>query len=178
MRDEDEIIAYSYDKFLDHVGEPGNETWPVLVAMAKSAVRAMDAVQLRDTSLPGAVDVQDFIVTGFSKRGWTTWLTAASDDRVRAIIPGVFDNLNQGPQMVHHFQVYGQFAEAVHDYNDMEIFQRMQTPEAQLLGQIVDPYRHLDNGRFEIPSWLSIRPATSFSCPIRRNTISTTCRAT
>jgi PhoPQ-activated pathogenicity-related protein len=164
-RDEDEIIAYSYDKFLEHIGQPGNDTWPVLIAMAKSAVRAMDAVQLRDTSLPGAVDVQDFIVTGYSKRGWTTWLAAAADDRVRAIIPGVFDNPNQGPQMVHHFQVYGFFAEAVHDYNDLEIFERMQTPEAQLLGRIVDPYRYFNNGRFEIPKLILNSAGDEFFVP-------------
>ncbi len=41
-RSEDAIIAYTFDKFLTHIGEPGNDTWPVLVAMVKSAVRAMD----------------------------------------------------------------------------------------------------------------------------------------
>jgi hypothetical protein len=91
------------------------------------------------------------VVTGYSKRGWTTWLTAASDDRVKAIIPGVFDNLNQGPQMVHHVEVYGFFSEQVQDYTDLRIFERMKSPEAQLLSQIVDPYRYLHNGRFEMP---------------------------
>ena len=74
----------------------------------------MDAAQ---DFIPQVTDpetqINDFVVTGYSKRGWTTWLTAAVDDRVRGIIPGVFDNPNQGPQMVHHYAVYGFFSEAV-----------------------------------------------------------------
>ncbi len=152
-RTEDAIIAYSFDKYLEHIGDAGNETWPVLVAMTKSAVRTMDTVQ---TFLPAnaGVFINDFVVTGYSKRGWTTWLTAAADGRVRAIIPGVFDNLNQGPQMVHHFQAYGSFSPAVEDYTNMQIFERILTPEAQQLSKIVDPYRYLRNGHFEIPKLL------------------------
>ena len=152
QRSEDEIIAYTFDKYMEHLGEPGNETWPLLIAMAKSAVRAMDATQdLIEQPEVNGEQINDFVVTGYSKRGWTTWLTAAVDDRVRGIIPGVFDNPNQGPQMVHHYAVYGFFSEAVQDYNNLQIFDRIATPEGQLLSKIVDPYRYFNNGRFEIP---------------------------
>ena len=117
--------------------------------MVKSAVRAMDTVQAFIPTVPPATRSTDFVVTGYSKRGWTTWLTAAVDDRVKAIIPGVFDNLNQGPQMVHHYEVLGFFSERSRTTTTMQIFERMMTPEAQLLSQIVDPYRYLHNGRFE-----------------------------
>ncbi len=149
-RSEDEIIAYTFDKYMEHLGEPGNETWPLLIAMAKAAVRAMDTTQ---DFIPQVTETQinDFVVTGYSKRGWTTWLTAAVDDRVRGILPGVFDNPNQGPQMVHHYAVYGFFSEAVEDYNNLQIFDRIMTPEGQQLSKIVDPYRYFNNGRFEIP---------------------------
>jgi PhoPQ-activated pathogenicity-related protein len=148
-RTEDEIIAYSFDKYMTYLGDEGNETWPVLVAMAKSAVRAMDTIQDFVPQVTGNQSINDFIVTGYSKRGWTTWLTAASDDRVKAIIPGVFDNLNQGPQMVHHYSVLGKFSEEVVDYSDKQIFERIMTPEGQQLSKIVDPYRYLRNGRFD-----------------------------
>ncbi len=148
-RSEDEIISYTLDQYLSNIGEPGNETWPLLLPMVKSAVRAMDTIQaFTPTAFPSVV-INDFIVTGYSKRGWTTWLTAAVDNRVRAIIPGVFDNPNQGPSMVHHYEVYGFFSEAVQDYNDMEIFHRMQTPEAQQLAKIMDPYSYFRNGKFD-----------------------------
>ena len=139
QRSEDEIIAYSFDKFLNNIDlenpdDPDVNTWPLLIAMTKAAVRTMDTAQDFMAGGPGkatvAAPINDFLVTGYSKRGWTTWLTAAVDDRVRAIIPGVFDNLNQGAQMAHHFGVYGFFSEAVQDYNDLQIFDRILTPEA------------------------------------------------
>ncbi|MEX0677865.1 MAG: PhoPQ-activated protein PqaA family protein [Pirellulales bacterium] len=148
-RHEDEIIAYTFDKFLENIGQPGNETWPLLLPMVKSAVAAMDAAQMRDTTVPGGVDINDFIVTGASKRGWTTWLTAAADDRVRAIIPAVIDVLNMAPQMVHHYGVYGFFSEAIEDYENLQIFDRLLTDEGRELSRIVDPYRYLTNGRFD-----------------------------
>lgn len=149
-RSEDEIIAYTFNQYMEHLGEPGNETWPLLIAMAKAAVRAMDTAQNFVPTVTGT-QINDFVVTGYSKRGWTTWLTAAVDNRVRGIIPGVFDNPNQGPQMVHHYEVYGFFSEAVQDYNDLQIFDRIMTPEGQQLSKIVDPYRYFNNGHFEIP---------------------------
>jgi PhoPQ-activated pathogenicity-related protein len=111
----------------------------------------MDTIQTFIPTVAGGATIDDFIVTGYSKRGWTTWLTAAADDRVRAMIPGVFDNPNQGPSMAHHVAVYGFFSEQVGDYSEMQIFERLKTPEAALLSRIVDPYRYLNNGRFEIP---------------------------
>ncbi len=148
-REEDEIIAYTLDKYLANIGADGNETWPVLLPMVKSAVRAMDTVQAFIQTLDPLQTIDDFVVSGESKRGWTTWLTAAVDDRVRGIMPGVFDNLNQAAQMVNHYAVLGKFSEQVHDYTDLQIFERILTPEAQLLGQIVDPYTYLRNGRFD-----------------------------
>jgi PhoPQ-activated pathogenicity-related protein len=162
-RTEDEIIAYTFDKFMANIGEPGNETWPLLLPMVKSAVRAMDTVQTYVPTVTFGQAIDDFIVTGHSKRGWTTWLTSAVDDRVRAIIPGVFDNLNQAPQMVHHYGVYGFFSEAVHDYEDLEIFRRLLTAEAQKLSPITDPYRYLFNGRFDdMPKLVLNSPGDEF----------------
>ncbi len=161
-RSEDAIIAYSFDQFMNHIGDPGNESWPVLEAMVKSAARAMDSVQTFIPTVVTDAHIDNFVVTGYSKRGWTTWLTAAVDNRVIGIIPGVFDNLNQGPQMVHHYGVYGNrdpsdlsvvggFSAAVQDYTNMNIFERILSPQGELLSQIVDPYRYLNNGRFTIP---------------------------
>ncbi len=110
-RSEDEIIAYSMREYVDGGGT--DQTWPLLLPMTKAAVKAMDATQsfINSRSATGAfgvlnAQIQDFMVLGGSKRGWTTWLTAAADDRVKAIMPMVYDNLNTGPQFEHHFEVY------------------------------------------------------------------------
>lgn len=163
-RTEDEIIAYTFDKYMEHLGEPGNDTWPLLVAMTKSAVRAMDTAQSFVPTVTGS-PIYDFVVGGGSKRGWTTWLTAAVDYRVRGIIPAVFDNLHQGPQMVHHYAAYGFFSEAVQEYTDMQVFERMTTPEGQQLSMIVDPYRYLNNGRFWIPKLILNSAGDEFFVP-------------
>jgi PhoPQ-activated pathogenicity-related protein len=101
IRAEDGLIAKSYREFLDG----GDQNWPALLPMVKSAVRAMDTVQdlaLKQRSLV----VNEFVVSGASKRGWTTWLTAAVDSRVKAIAPMVINVLNMQEQMEYHRQAY------------------------------------------------------------------------
>ena len=140
-RSEDGIIAYSFNKCL----ATGDNTWPLLLPMVKSAVRAMDTVQSHLKSLDsGALDIKQFVVSGGSKRGWTTWLTAAVDKRVVAIAPAVIDVLNMDEQMKHHFAAYGFYSDAIADYGEMKVFERLDTPEGQALTKIVDPYDYRD----------------------------------
>jgi PhoPQ-activated pathogenicity-related protein len=112
-RAEDDFIAYTWDKYL----RTGDEKWPARLPMTKSAVRAMDAVTAFAASREGGGQkVSRFVVSGASKRGWTTWTTAAVDKRVVAIAPAVIDMLNVEPSFVHHWQAYGAWSEAVKDY--------------------------------------------------------------
>ena len=77
--------------------------------MTKAVVRAMDTVTAFCAS-PGRrahAQVDKFVVSGASKRGWTTWTTAAVDRRVVAIVPIVIDVLNVEPSFDHHCRAYG-----------------------------------------------------------------------
>jgi PhoPQ-activated pathogenicity-related protein len=132
-RKEDEILAYSMDKYL----LTGDPEWPVHVAMTKAAVRAMDTVQ---TFLATRQRIDDFIVLGGSKRGWTTWLAAAVDPRVAAIVPASIDILNLERQFVHHWEAYGFYAPALRDYVEFNLPCRIQTPAGRALLRIIDPY--------------------------------------
>jgi PhoPQ-activated pathogenicity-related protein len=110
--------------------------------MVKSAVRAMDAVQAwsKERGKPAA----RFIVSGGSKRGWTTWLTGASDDRVIAIAPMVIVMLNLGPQGPNQLKVWGQYSEQIHDYVERGLMEKVATPVGTNLWKMVDPLTFRD----------------------------------
>ncbi len=142
-RKEDEILAYSLDKALD----TGDPEWAVHLAMTKAAVRAMDTVQTFAASK--GVTIKNFLVLGGSKRGWTTWLTAAVDQRVKAIIPASIDMPNLSQQFIHHWESYGFYAPALKDYVEFNLPCRVQTPEGKAMLGVVDPYTYRD--RYTMP---------------------------
>ena len=147
------LISYTFEKFL----ETQDETWPLLLPMAKSAVKAMDAVQeLAEKEL--GMKVTGFVVTGASKRGWTTWLSAAVDGRVKAIAPMVYDNLNLEAQMRHQLEAWGDFSKQIDDYTQRELPQKLVEGKmgdlADKLQNLVDPYRHRQ--RITVPKLIII----------------------
>ncbi len=164
-RSEDEIIAWTFDKYY----QTGDDTYPLLLPMVKSAVAAMNTGQ--DYAQSQSFAINDFIVTGASKRGWTTWLTAAVDSRVKAISPLVIDVLNMDEQMAHHRsnyegvteQISGGYSTAVHDYVDLNIMDRLGTAEAQNLLNIVDPYEYRD--RLTQPKYIVNASGDEFFVP-------------
>lgn len=158
-RSEDSIIAYSWDKFMT----TKDPAWPVQLPMVKSAVRAMDTVQHFLRNKTDAPKIEGFVVTGASKRGWTTWLTAAADKRVIAIAPIVIDMLNIRQSFRHHRAVYGFYAPAVDDYEQMRIFDRIDTPDSATLMQIVDPYAYRD--RLTMPKCIINSAGDQFFVP-------------
>jgi len=146
-RSEDSLIAYTFDKYL----KTGDDTWPLLLPMTKSAVRAMDAVQAWAKSQRQQT-VTRFVVSGASKRGWTTWLTGAVDPRVCAIAPVVIDMLNMKAQTQWAQRVYGRQSEKISDYTDLGLVEKMDRPEMARLRDIVDPYSY--RARFTMPKLL------------------------
>lgn len=149
QRNEDEIIAYTFDKFL----KTQDPTWPLLLPMAKSAVRAMDTIQDHIAKTGGGkLKINSFVVSGGSKRGWTTWLTGAVDKRVKAIAPIVIDVLNMGPQMQHHYAAYGFYSPAIGDYEQMKVLNRMDTQGGSSIRNFVDPYEYRD--RYTMPKFI------------------------
>ncbi len=159
-RYEDALIAYTWDKFL----RSGDPRWPARLPMTKAAVRAMDAVQ-EFCAGPGGgwLTINSFVVGGASKRGWTTWTTAAVDPRVVAIAPCVIDVLNVERSMSHHFAAYGFWAPAVGDYEDMDIMGWFGTPEIAALMAIEDPYSY--RTRYTIPKYIINSTGDQFFLP-------------
>ena len=159
QRVEDDLIAYTWDQFI----KTGDETWPARLPMVKSVVRGMDAVQeLIGEHFPDS-PVNNFVVAGGSKRGWTTWMTAAVDKRVSAIMPIVIDVLNTKVSMDHHYAAYGFWAPAVGDYVHHKITHRRNWPEYESLLQIEDPYYYLN--RFDMPKCIINSAGDQFFLP-------------
>ncbi len=159
-RKEDAVIAYTWDKFL----RTGDAKWPARLPMTKAAVRAMDAV-IDFCAKPeqGTQHIDHFVVAGASKRGWTTWTTAAVDPRVVAIAPMVIDALNVQTSFIHHYRAYGFWAPAVKDYQDLNIMRWIDTPQYTALMGIEDPYTYRD--RYTMPKFMINAAGDQFFLP-------------
>ena len=136
---EDELISYTLHNFKkDH-----DYSWPLLFPMVKSAVSAMDAVQeLANTKLNHKVN--RFVISGASKRGWTTWLTGASDKRVVAIAPMVIDVLNMPVSLDYQISSWGDYSIQIQDYVALGIPQSTGSADGKALTTMIDPYSYRD----------------------------------
>jgi PhoPQ-activated pathogenicity-related protein len=114
---EDELISYTLHQYK----KDGDASWPLLFPMVKSAMRSMDAIQDFGKSR-FQKNIDQFFISGASKRGWTTWLTAATQDaRVKAIAPMVIDMLNMPATLNYQFKSYGAYSDQIEDYVKLEI---------------------------------------------------------
>jgi PhoPQ-activated pathogenicity-related protein len=144
---EDALIA---ETFVRHL-ETKDDRWPLLFPMVKSLVKAMDALQAFSKQ-EWNVPAEKFIITGASKRGWTTWLTGASDKRVKAIAPMVIDTLNMKKQMPYQLKSFGHYSDQINDYTERQLVPMPDTPEAQRLWSMVDPWLYRE--RITMPKLL------------------------
>ncbi len=159
-RVEDEIIAYTWDKFI----KTGDELWPLRLPMTKAAVRAFDTMQtFCATAEGGNVKLDGYVVMGGSKRGWTAWTTAIVDKRVVAVIPIVIDMLNVVPSFQHHRAVYGYYAPAVGDYEAMDLMTKVGTSEYAKLMKIEEPYEYRQ--RLTLPKFIINATGDQFFLP-------------
>jgi len=137
---EDALIAETFVKYL----ETKDSSWPLLFPMVKSLVKGMDALQAFAKD-EWTFDVTHFVVTGASKRGWTSWLTAATGDkRVKAIAPLVIDTLNMPVQMKNQVAAFGKPSLMIKDYTERNLVPIPDSGEGQKLWKMVDPWVYRD----------------------------------
>ena len=134
---EDALISYTLHNFQ----KDQDYSWPLLFPMTKSAVRGMDAVQ-EFASRNLKHEVKRFVVSGASKRGWTTWLTGATDSRAVAIAPMVIDILNMPKNLQYQIDSWNKYSEQIQDYVDLGLTKTMTSPEGRAITQMIDPYSY------------------------------------
>ncbi len=162
-RSEDDLIAYTRVKYM----ATRDPNWLVRLAMVKSGVRAMDAMQqFLASDAGGKLKTDKFVVAGGSKRGWTTWLVGVVDPRVVAIVPMVIDALNSEVITRHHYEAYGFFSPALNDYVRHGLFpNKVGTPEYREILAIEDPYNYRHRERLKMPKYLINASGDQFFLP-------------
>ena len=146
---EDELVSFTFHNYqMDK-----DQTWPLLFPMTKSVIRAMDAIEEFSEKKSLAVKPERFVTNGISKRGWTTWLTAASEDkRVVAIAPMVIDILNMPVSVPYQRHMFGNYSIQIQDYVNLGLTEELVTPAGKELVAMIDPYSYRD--KYTMPKML------------------------
>lgn len=84
---EDESVSRSWALFME--APEKRELMPLNIPMVTALSQAMRLAKKELTQW----NINSFIITGISKRGWTTWLSAIADPDVEAIVPFAIDLL-------------------------------------------------------------------------------------
>jgi PhoPQ-activated pathogenicity-related protein len=134
---EDRLIAHTFERYL----ATGERDWPLLLPMVKSVVRAFDASSAASEQ-EGHAALERFTVLGGSKRGWTTWLTAAVDRRVVALAPVVIDALNMERHFPHQIEAWGVPSPQIEPYTALGLHEILASAAGAELRRIVDPFSY------------------------------------
>lgn len=135
---EDGAIAYTFNRYLYH-----NKAaeWLLLFPMAKAGIRALDAIEEISAQVFNK-PITKFVVSGASKRGWTTWLVGATDykNRIVAIVPVVLDALDFNSFIHRQWKSYQAFTFALKPYADFGLTAATELPRFVTWSTEIDPY--------------------------------------
>lgn len=150
-RSEDDMIAYlqaNYDAKKN----------PIALArlpMVKSGVAAMTAAQqFLSSDAGGKLNVDGFVVSGGSKRAWTTWLVGLLDKRVIGMVPIVINVLDVDATTRHHWEAMGYFSPALGDYVRNKLIPDEIGRKMTEINTIEDPLNYRGRPQMKMPKFI------------------------
>lgn len=150
-RSEDDMIAYLQARY-DPATNP--EALPRL-PMVKSGTAAMTAVQqFLASDAGGKRTIDGFVVSGGSKRGWTSWLVGLLDERVVGMIPIVINVLDVDATTRHHWEAMGYFSPALGDYVNHKLIPDEIGGKMTVVNTIEDPLNYRGRPQMLMPKFI------------------------
>lgn len=160
---EDESVSRSWALFME--APEKRELMPLNIPMVTALSQAMRLAKKELTQW----NINSFIITGISKRGWTTWLSAIADPDVEAIVPFAIDLLDIDASLEHIYQSYGgNWPITFYPYYQQGIDEKIKSPTFTQLRQIIDPLRYLNTiyqPRLAIPKYIINASGDDFFVP-------------
>ena len=139
-RSEDVLLSFPLDQYR----RSGDPSWPLLFPMVSSVVKGIDV-------LGHTLDQRDLkvVLIGASKRGWTTYLTAAVDRRIAAMVPTVFEMVSMQKQIALARARYGRDSEKIRPYTALGLTDSLLEPRVAQMISWIDPVHYAQ--RFTMP---------------------------
>lgn len=160
---EDESVSRSWALFMEAPEQ--RELMPLNIPMVTAISQAMRLAKKELTQW----NINSFIITGISKRGWTTWLSAIADPDVEAIVPFAIDLLDIDASLEHIYQSYGgNWPITFYPYYQQGIDEKIKSSTFTQLRQIIDPLRYLNTiyqPRLAIPKYIINASGDDFFVP-------------
>lgn len=152
---QEEEKAYSWMHVIDHPNKP---EFMVELPNVKSVVRGMDVLQNYTAGLPAGA-ISSFAVSGFSKRGMATWMTAAVDSRVKAILPGAMP-LHIHSMIKDLYRSYGNAPIATIPYFFRDLFGHLDDSSAVYLFKTIDAFNYME--KLSVPKFVMMTGSDDF----------------
>jgi len=139
-RTEDDLLSFTLNEYR----QSGDPSWPLLFPMVSSVVKGIDVLQ--DVFAERDLKV---VLIGASKRGWTTYLSAAFDRRIIGMVPAVFEMISMQKQITLARSRYGHDSEKIKPYTALGLTDALLEPRVAQLVSWLDPLSYAR--RYTIP---------------------------
>ncbi len=160
---EDDSVAYSWMLFMQDPQQNHDQSLHIPMCAAVSQAMRLAKRELAEWN------IDKFVVTGTSKRGWTAWLTAISDPDVNGIVAFAIDLLGIKDCLRHMYKSYGSnWPVAFNPYYKQGIDKFIDTDEFEDLMQVEDPLSYINTSlgkRLKIKKYIINASGDDFYVP-------------